>query len=250
MRRVLLSLAQSHTQSLVLVQQFLDCGSFVGQINAEDFTLLCQVCNIFAQLVAIKRELSELLIFVGQGLVIRLKLLDFVLRERYDVDIASKCTTKVSTLFSIAVIHHASQSLHHAESVIVSPEGQSQFLRLAIVGEQLLVLVTEVVDHVFILQCALRQRLESLGSLDCFCQKLRSGVLLKQVLLIRVEELPFIEGVAHVSLPMLLSVRHEVELMADNFSELDKTSPPVKHFRLQVVFRAILVLYSGNATGE
>lgn len=38
--------------------------------------------------------------------------------------------------------------------------------------------------------------------------------------------------------------------MTDNFSELDKTSPPVKHFRLQVVFRAIPVLYSSNATGE
>ena len=38
--------------------------------------------------------------------------------------------------------------------------------------------------------------------------------------------------------------------MTDNFSELDKTSPPVKHFRLQVVVRAIPVLYSGNATGE
>ena len=128
---------------------------------------MCQVCNIFAQLVAIERELSELLIFIGQGLVIRLELLDFVLRERYDVDIAGKCTAKVSALFSIAVIHHASQSLHHAESVIVSPEGQSQFLRLAIVAEQLLVLVTEVVDHVFVLQRALRQLFEPLGSLDC-----------------------------------------------------------------------------------
>ena len=167
MRRVLLSLAQSHAQPLVLVQQFLDCGSFVGQIDAKDFTLLCQVCNIFAQLVAIKRELPELLIFIGQGLVIRLELLDFVLRERYDVDVAGKCTAKVSALFSIAVIHHAGQSLHHAESVIVSPEGQSQFLRLAIVAEQLLVLVTEVVDHVFVLQCALRQLFEPLGGLDC-----------------------------------------------------------------------------------
>ena len=99
MRRVLLSLAQSHTQPLVLVQQFLDCGSFVGQINAEDFALLCQICNILAQLVAIKRELSELLIFVGQGLVVRLELLDFVLRERDDINIASKGTTKVLPLF-------------------------------------------------------------------------------------------------------------------------------------------------------
>ena len=49
---------------------------------------------------------------------------------------------------------------------------------------------------------------------------------------------------------MLLSVRYELEPMADNFSELDKTSPPVKHFRLQVVVGAIPVLYPGNATGE
>ena len=83
---------------------------------------MSQVCHIFAQLVAIKRELSELLIFVGQSLVIRLELLDFVLRERYDVNIASKGTAKVPALFFVAVLHHASQSLHHAESVVVAPE--------------------------------------------------------------------------------------------------------------------------------
>ena len=69
-------------------------------------------------------------------------------------------------------------------------------------------------------------------------------------MLVRVEELPFVEGVTHVSLSMLLTVRHEFEPVTDNFSELDETSPPVKHFRLQVVVRAIPVLHSSNATGE
>ena len=69
-------------------------------------------------------------------------------------------------------------------------------------------------------------------------------------MLVRVEKLPFVEGVTHVSLPMLLTVRHEFEPVTDNFSELDKTSPPVKHFRLQVVVRAIPVLHSSNATGK
>ena len=121
---------------------------------------------------------------------------------------------------------------------------------LAIVVEQLLVLVTEVVDHVFILQCAFCQRFQSLCCLDSSRQKLRSRALLKQVLLIRVEELPFVKGVTHVSLPMLLSVRHEFEPVTDDLSELDKTSPPVKHFRLQVVICAIPVLHASNAAGE
>ena len=211
---------------------------------------MCQVCNILAQLVAIKRELSELLIFVGQGLVVRLELLDFVLRERDDINIASKGTTKVPSLLPIAVLHHGTQSLHHAEPVIVSSESQRQFLRLAIVVEQLLVLVTEAVDHVFVLQCALRERFESLGSFDSSSQKLRSGALLKHVLLVTVEELPFVEGVTHVGLSMLLSVRHELEPMTDDLSELDKASPPVKHFRLQVVVRAIPVLHSSDTAGE
>ena len=48
-----LCLAQSLTESFILVKQFLDRGCLVGEIDAENFALLGQIGNILAQLVAI-----------------------------------------------------------------------------------------------------------------------------------------------------------------------------------------------------
>ena len=106
-----------------------------------------------------------------------------------------------------------------------------------------------MVDHVFVLQRAFSQHFKPLGSLDGTSQKLRSCILLKQVLLVSVKELPFVKGMAQVGLAVLLPVRYEVKPVANNFAELNKSSPPIKHLRLQVVVCAIPVLYTSYAAG-
>lgn len=68
--------------------------------------------------------------------------------------------------------------------MIVSADSQGQPLRLPIIREQLLVLVTQVVDHVLVLLGAVSEGVEALGCHHSALHQLLVGVLLQAVLLV------------------------------------------------------------------
>ena len=209
-----------------------------------------QICDILPKLIAIERKLSELLVLIGQLLVVRFELLYFVLSKRDHVNVSGQATFQIVLSLPIAIIHQACQALHHTQSMVVPAQRQSQLLRLSVVVEQLLVLVTKVINHVLVLQRALSEHLEPFGRLHCARQELPPRALLQQVLLVRVKELPAGKGMAQVRLPMLLPIRQEVQPMTHYFPHLHETPPPVEHFRLEVVVRAVPVPEASDAPGE
>ena len=107
-----------------------------------------------------------------------------------------------------------------------------------------------MIDHVLVLQRALRQHLEPFSSLDSARHQLRPRALLQQVLLIRIEELPSIERMTQIGLPMLLPIGQEVKPMTHYFAHLHETPPSVEHLRLKVVICAVPVPEASDAPGE
>jgi len=119
-------------------------------------------------------------------------------------------------------------------------------LTLAIVVEQLLVLVADVGDHILVLLSAISEDLQSFGCLHSAGHKLRPGPLLQNVLLVTEMELPFVEAVTEVGLLVLLAISDELEPVADDFPELDESNPSIKHLRLEVVIGTVPVLPAAN----
>jgi len=72
---------------------------------------------------------------------------------------------------------------------------------------------------------------------------------LQQILLIRVEELPLVEGMAEVSFAMLLTICDELEPVPHDFAELHEAPPSIEHLRLQVVICTIPMFHASDASG-
>lgn len=133
--------------------------------------------------------------------------------------------------------------------MVVAAQSHCKALRLAIVVEQLLVLVAQVIDHVLVLLGAICEYFEPLGSADRPRHKLGSRALLEVLLLVGEVEFPFVETVAEVCLTMLLAIRQKVEPVFEDFSHFDILAPSVEHFWLEVVIGAVIVLPAGYRLG-
>jgi hypothetical protein len=66
-------------QLIVLIEEPLDDLSFVSEVHTEDFSLSCEGLHILGNIIAIERELSQVLILQGENLVCLLQLLDSLL---------------------------------------------------------------------------------------------------------------------------------------------------------------------------
>ena len=173
-----------------------------------------------------------------------------VLSPRDQTDVLAEDAFKIPGFITIHIVHHGSVGLHHGEAMVVATEGQGQLLTLPVVVKELFVLVTNMVDHFFILLRAIRQDFEPLGCHDGAGHQLGACLFLQSVLLVTEEELPLVEAEAQIGLLMLLSIGHEVEPVFDNFSHFHPLSPPVEHFGFQVVVCAIPALPPANGLGE
>ena len=54
-------------------------------------------------------------------------------------------------LIAISILHHQFERFHHGYFLVVSAEGQCEFLAFAVVIEKFLVLVANMINHFFIL---------------------------------------------------------------------------------------------------
>ena len=246
MSSAVLGLTETHAKSFVLIQQFLDGVSLVSEVNAQLFALARQGLHILSKLIAIKRELPELFVLVGEALVVVLDLFDLILGGGDHVDVPLQDALQVAFLIICSRLHHTFEALHHALPMIVAAESKCQLLTLAIVVEQLLVLVADVGDHILVLLSAISEDLQSFGCLHGAGHELRPGPLLQNVLLVTEMELPFVEAVTEVGLLVLLAISDELEPVADDFPELDESDPSIKHLRLEVVIGTVPVLPAAN----
>ena len=130
--------------------------------------------------------------------------------------------------------------------MVVTTQGQGEPLRLAIVVEQLLVLVTQMINHILVGLCAVGKLLESLGGAHGPGHELGAGALLKHVLLVTEVMFPLVEAVAEVGLLMLLTICEEVKPVADNLAHLNVLPPSVEHLGLQIVICAVPMLPSSD----
>ena len=154
-------------QPLILIQQLLDSVCLVREVHAQLLTLRSQVLHVLSQLVSIQRELAKLLVFVGKRVVVVLNLVDLILSGGDHVDVPLEDSLKLPSFLDCSSVLEACEALHHAELVVVAAQRQGQPLRLAIVREELLILVAEMVDHVLVLLGAVGKDFEPLGRLNC-----------------------------------------------------------------------------------
>ena len=238
-------MTQTHAQSLVLIQQALDSVGLIGEIHTEFLSFLSQILHILAKLVAIKRELSELLVLVCECLIVILQLHHLVFESGDGTDVIAQHTLQLAHLACASRIHHLSIAFHESKAMIVAAESESKTLRLAIVVEQLFILIRQMINHVFISLRPISKLLEALGSAHSSVHKVFASTLLQHVLLVTEMVFPFVEAVAEVSLSVLLTIGQEFQPVANDLAHLDVLAPPVKHFRLQVVVSPVPMLPPG-----
>ena len=154
-----LGLSEPLTQLFVFIEKFLDRISLICQVNTQLLTLLCQARHILAELVAIKTELPELFILVGERIIVSFQLCDLALDSGNQSNVLIQDALEVPRFVSRSVIHHQFEGLHHAKLLIVPAQGQCQLLTFPIVVEELLVLVADMIDHFFILLSAVSEHL-------------------------------------------------------------------------------------------
>lgn len=104
------------------------------------------------------------------------------------------------------ILHHDLEALPLSHLKVVAAKSQGQPLSLTIVGEELFVLIADVIDKILILVSRVSKDLKALSSLNGAVLELSSRLALEVVLLVREEMLPFEEAVAEVCFLMLLTV--------------------------------------------
>ena len=201
-------------------------------------------------MVAIEAELSQLFVFIGQSLVVSLELTDLILSSSNQRDVAAEDAVQVPGLVIRCIDHEQLECLHHAKVLIVAAKRERQLLAFAVVIEQLLVLVADMVDHLFILLGAVCEDLETLGSHHGSRHQLLPCLLLQSILLVREVEFPLVESMRQVSLLVLLSVSNEVKPVLDYFPKGNEAPPPVEHLRFQIIIRTIHALPSADGASK
>ena len=167
MSRGILRLAQPLAQPLIFIQKLLDSVCLVCEVHAQLLTFCSQVLHVLPQLISIQRELAKLLVLIGKGVVVVLNLVDLILSGGNHVNVTLEDSLKLPLFLDCSSVLEACEALHHAELVVVATQSQGQPLRLAIIREELLVLVTEMVDHVLVLLGAVSKYFKPFGCLNC-----------------------------------------------------------------------------------
>lgn len=107
-----------------------------------------------------------------------------------------------------------------------------------------------MVYHVLVLLGGVGEGVETFGGEDSSALQLCKRHPLQVLVFVSEEVLPLEEGMAHVSLLVLLAIGDKVEPVVDNFAELDKSAPSVEHPWLQVIVCAVPVLPPTDRFGE
>ena len=85
-----LSVSKFTLQVLVVLKEFPDSECLVGEVDGKLLALACQALHVLAELVAVKRELSELLVLIGERLIVILQLFHLVLGAGDRLDVLAK----------------------------------------------------------------------------------------------------------------------------------------------------------------